>query len=395
MAAIRHCPNPNCPHYLKPVPGWWAPHGSYITIAHGRVRRVRCRACRATVSRQTFDIHYFAKRRLDLREIFVRQRGGSSLRDIGRELNVSRNAVQSASFRLGRQAMAGHTLLIKDWANSRHCAYDGLQSFVVSQDTPCHISHAVDSESNVVLAMTHTVLRRGGTMREDQKERRTQREKVWRPRSSALKEDISLLVSEIPRLMAISGDPAQRAVINTDRLPVYRTVMESDVGMRWMLDHKLIEHHCTDSRKPRTYRNPLFPVNYIDMLVRHRLKEHTRETIAFGRHAVHQMHRMWIMVYDHNVRQPHRVKRQNDGRTHATVAQFNGQTVEQVQREFLSERLDLRGAQMPVSIERVWRGELESPPVRWKSGQTQARPAPIPGYALRDLWRLAARMPDR
>ena len=34
---------------------------------------------------------------------------------------------------------------------------------------------------------------------------------------------------------------------------------------------------------PSQKDNPLFAVNYLERLLRHRLKEHTRETIAFGR----------------------------------------------------------------------------------------------------------------
>ncbi len=39
------------------------------------------------------------------------------------------------------------------------------------------------------------------------------------------------------------------------------------------------EHRMTPSTAPRTMLNPLFPVNYVDRLIRHRLRQHTREVI--------------------------------------------------------------------------------------------------------------------
>ena len=388
MATGRYCPNPDCPNYIDPRPGWFYRHGSYLTRAHGRVPRIRCKCCGTTAGDQTFDITYYAKHRADLQAIYSRQRGGSSCRDIAREMHLSRNAVANAILRLGRQAMATQTHLLSRWNNSRRCVYDGLQSYLTSQDTPCHITAAVDGESEVVLSMTHTVLRRGGTMRPAQKRRRAARERVWKPRAGALRDDISLLVREIPNLMSISGAPDQRCIIDTDRLPVYRRVMQSDVAMQRLRMHGVLRHRRTDSRKPRTADNPLFPVNYFDMLIRHRLKEHTRETIAFGRHAVHQMHRMWLMVHDHNTRQPYRVKREREGLTHGQKAGFDQGVLDRTAAAFFRERIDLRGVVMPESIEKVWRGQLESPPVRWKSGQTVARRVRVPAYALRDLDRM-------
>lgn len=387
MSRIRHCPNPECPNFHHPTGTWFVRIGSYHTAAHGTVRRVRCKSCGHTASTQTFSIHYFAKRRLPLESIFVRLRSGSSLRDIARTCHVSVSAVRSAVYRLGRQSMAAQSTLLDPYLSTAPVAFDGLQSYVTSQDFPCHITTAVDSASELVLDMTHTVLRRGGTMRPAQKQKRDAKELVWKPKSGSLTRDISLLVNEIPRFhrMPVPGKPL---VLDTDEHPVYASVIGRDTALGFWKNHHLFVHRRTPVSAPRTTVNRLFPVNYIDRLLRHRMKEHTRETIAFGRHGVDQMHRAWIMAYDHNFVQPWRVRKGGDSETHAQKVGIEGGEIAKVRRVFFRDRIDMRGIELSPGMRLVWEGKIDGPPVRWNSGQKIPRPAPIPSYALREAgWR--------
>jgi len=77
-------------------------------MAHGDVQRYKCKRCGCGASAQTESMFYFSKRRLDLQRIYSRLRGGSSMRDIGREFGCSRTAIANAVLRLGRQSMAAH-----------------------------------------------------------------------------------------------------------------------------------------------------------------------------------------------------------------------------------------------------------------------------------------------
>jgi hypothetical protein len=134
--------------------------------------------------------------------------------------------------------------------------------------------------------------------------------------------------------------------------------------------------------------NPLFPVNYVDRLLRHRLKEHTRETIAFGRHATLQMSRAWIFAWDHNSRREYRVRRPEEG-VHlgqGSVTAAGCRVIARINREFFSRRVDLARVTVPGSLCRVWLNELTTPPVRWRIGQTGTS-VRIPAYARRDLAR--------
>ena len=126
-------------------------------------------------------------------------------------------------------------------------------------------------------------------------------------------------------------------------------------------------------------------MNLIDRLLRLRMAEHARETIAIARNSSMQMHRAWIFAFDHNYCQPHRV----GSTSRATRAHRYGvcaQVIRRTKRQFLSRRFDLAGIPLPQSIERTWRASLITPPVRWRVGQSRSGPI-IPSYALRDLQR--------
>jgi hypothetical protein len=57
-----------------------------------------------------------------------------------------------------------------------------------------------------------------------------------------------------------------------------------------------IDHQTTSSKAARTHRNPLFPVNLADLLLRHSGANHKRETIAFSKRRQGAMDRMAIFV---------------------------------------------------------------------------------------------------
>jgi hypothetical protein len=323
-------------------------------------------------------MHYYAKRRLDLGEIQSRLRGGSSLRDIGREIGCSRTAVANAVVRLGRQAMACHLWLVTALDLPAEFVFDGLVSALTSRDYPSQIHTLVDRSVELVLAMTHSVGERGGRRTARQQKRIERKRTRWRPTPGALRESIGMLVNELSRFA--EGKPIS---IDTDENPLYTAVLEADLAMRWHRAVGRLTVAQTPSTSPRTTANRLFPVNLVDRLIRHRIKEHTRESIAIGRNATMQMLRMWIFAWDHNTRQPYRV---NDlsSECRAIEAGVDRKHLARLQREFLTRRRSVRGRAVPQSIRRVWLSELRTPPVRWRTGQKRFGPM-LTRYARDDL----------
>lgn len=382
MPAPLFCHNPECSNNTAPRRGWRIRYGHYRSAAHGLVQRYRCRSCGTTASSQTESLHYCAKRRLPLRAIWLSLLGGASQREVARRYRTTPMAVQYAVLRLGRQAMAAQLLLLAGLNPRRRVVFDGLRSFVTSQDYPCDLTTAVESAGEVILSITHTVSRRGGKPRAGQRPRLAQKYAVWRPKRGAMKADISRLSHEIWDYLRPEQERA--AVIDTDEQPLYRAVLAADQTAIHFRRFQRFAHVRTSSTAPRTRANRLFPVNYVDRLLRHRVKEHTRETIAFGRHATMQMHRCWIFACDHNVNREHRVRAPARG-VHAAQGVVEPATTERIRRMLFHRRIFPRDCLVPETLRRVWCAELPTPPHRWRRGQkgTSVR---VPAYAIRQLW---------
>jgi len=357
--------------------------GRYHTVAHGPVQRYRCRHCSHTLSDQTESLHYFAKRHLPLQALWLSLLAGSSLRECARRYSVSPQCVQNALLRLGRQAMSAHLLLLACLPERHTVVYDGLRSCVSSQDYPCELTTLVDEAGEMILTITHTITRRGGTKTPAQRRRCERKERVWCPRRSAMSRDISLLHRELWDYLRPPHGGGAPAVIHTDEHPLYRSLLATDAIAHHFRLLRLFEHHRTPGSAVRTVDNPLFPVNYVDRLLRHRLKEHTRESIAIGRHATMQMHRAWIFAYDHNCMREYRVKHPELG-SHAEHSGITRAMVVKMNREFFVRRIVPRGAAVPQTILAVWMGRLPTPPLRWKVGQ-RGSSIHVPAYAVRDL----------
>jgi hypothetical protein len=274
--------------------------------------------------------------------------------------------------------MGAQVNLVCGLAGSGKLSFDGLLSVLSSTDYPAQITTLADTESELILAMTHCVSERGGARTDTQRARIEAKRKLWRPSPGALKRSIGLLVNELAGFA-----PPRPVLIDTDCHPIYRAAIATEPRLRWFRSTGQLEHRQTPGSAPRTAANPLSVLNHIDRMIRHRMKEHTRESIAFGREATFQMHRMWIFAHDYNTRQPLRVAAPERG-TRALAAGIRKRVITRMNRHFFSRRISVRGLPVPRSIRQVWRAQLDSPPVRWRVGQRRFGPV-IPAYALRDL----------
>lgn len=266
------CPNPGCEHHRDPR-GWRFIRWGRYRRTCPRVRtiaRFRCSPCGRTFSAQTFRTTYWLRRPELLRRIAEGLLAGSGLRQMARFLGCSPTTGARHAARLGR-----HALLFLEQHRPRGAlreplVVDGFESFAFSQYYPLHLNLAVGAESHFPYAFTESELRRKGRMTPAQRRRRAREEtRFGRPDPRAIEKGVAALV-------ALVVPPGAAACIRSDEHPAYPRALAH------LPDRQLV-HEVTPSRAARTARNPLFPVNRQDQMLRHSGANHRRETIAFSK----------------------------------------------------------------------------------------------------------------
>jgi transposase-like protein len=266
-----HCPRTTCPYHRCPDLWRYKRAGHYTRNCEPHViQRYRCLHCRVTFSTQTFDPTYYLKRPELLEPLFHRLLGCSGCRQIAREARCAPTTVMRQAARLGRHALLYLAAHRPEGPLAEPLVVDGFESFAFSQYHPLHLNLAVGAESHYAYGFTHARLRRKGRMSERQRRRRAQLEaRQGRADPRALERGMEALVR-----LAV---PAPQALtVRSDEHPAYPRALRRLAGYA-------VRHECTPSVAARTSGNPLFPVNLLDLLLRHNSANHKRETIAFSK----------------------------------------------------------------------------------------------------------------
>ena len=280
-----HCPRSHC-RFHRCATGWrWKRFGSFTRQCEPRIiPRFRCLHCQATFSSQTFSTTYYLKRPGLLEAIAHRIVACSGYRQIAREARCSPTTVMGQVARLGRHALLLLHELRPKGKITESVAVDGFESFAYSQYHPLHLNLVVGSGSHYSYGFTHVRLRRKGTMTPGQRRRRAAIEEAH---GRAEPKAIELGVAD---LMQISAEPQELTVLS-DEHPAYPRAFRR-------LEGYTIHHECTPSVEARTPSNPLFPVNLVDLLLRHNSANHKRETIAFSKRHQGVIERAaWLLVW--------------------------------------------------------------------------------------------------
>lgn len=266
-----HCPRSDC-RFHRCAEGWrWTRHGSFTRAAvPHRIPRFRCAHCGHTFSAQTFHSTYWLKRPGLLLETASRLLACSGYRQIARAPRCSTSTIQRHVARLGRQALLWLFLHRPRGPVAEPLVIDGFESFAFSQYHPLHLNLVVGAESHYLYAFTLTELRRKGRMTARQKRRRARLEAAHgRPDPRGIEHGMHAA-------LRLAAREPQALVVRSDEHEDYPRALRR-------LVRYAVTHERTNSRQARTARNPLFPVNRNDLLLRHNSANHKRETIAFAK----------------------------------------------------------------------------------------------------------------
>ena len=279
-----HCPRSDC-RFHHCASGWrWVRFGSYSRQCLPRIiPRFRCRHCGVTFSSQTFSTTYYLKRPELPAPLFFRLLACSAYRQVAREARCSHSTVMGQAARLGRHALLFLHAHRPPPERIEPLVIDGFESFAYSQYHPLHLNLALGAESHYVYAFTDAALRRKGRMTAGQLRRRAALEaRFGRPDPRAIETGIEALVR-------LAAPHPQSLTVRSDEHPAYPRALRRLAGWR-------IHHECTPSVQARTRGNPLFPVNRLDLLLRHNSANHKRETIAFSKRHQAVIERAALLV---------------------------------------------------------------------------------------------------
>jgi transposase-like protein len=248
-----------------------------------RIQRYRCCHCRRYFSDQTFSTTYWLKRGDLQAPIFHGIVAGSAFRQLGRSLDVSPQTVATHAARLGRHCLLFHEMTRPKGPATEPMALDSFQSFEHSQYTPTLFHLLMGNESHFCHGFTDSELRRSGSMSKSQKRCRAKLEAQFGrpdPRSTE---------KEVAALLAIVLPQPQQPTLHTDEHQDYPRALQR-------LPHLKVDHRTISSRAARTQHNPLFALNLMDLLIRHSLANHHRETISFAKRRACAAERLWVLI---------------------------------------------------------------------------------------------------
>jgi len=285
VTAPPFCPNPACRYHRGSTAGWgWIRAGFYARRAVPcRIQRFQCRHCRRHFSAQTFSTTYWLRRPELLALVFHQLVSCAGFRQIARQHGVSPQTILTHAARLGRHALLYHQLHRPTGPLREPLTLDGFESFEHSQFHPTRFHVVVGKHSHYFYGFTDSELRRSGRMTRAQRHRRRELEtRRGRP-------DPRSTEHEVATLLALLAPEPQALVLHSDEHPDYPRAVRR-------LPHLRVTHCTTRSRASRTPHNPLWPINLLDLLIRHCGANHKRETIAHSKRRQSAVERLLVFL---------------------------------------------------------------------------------------------------
>lgn len=198
---------------------------------------------------------------------------------------------------MSRWGLLKHAKFCESLKVEEPIVYDGLENFSFSQYDPNNINQAMGKDSFFVYDFNFSPINRKGTMMPGQKKKKERLERIFgRYPTDGLR-------TSTKRVFERLLQKADELTLHSDEHFQYRRVVEEDLkGAR-------IRHLKTSSKITRNYRNPLFPVNYLDLQIRQESAAFRRETIAFSKHSIAMQESYFLYVLYRNYMRPKFFKR--------------------------------------------------------------------------------------
>src|SRR3954471_13595533 len=140
------CPNAACRFHRAPS-GWRYIRNGTHSRKHPPllVQRFQCLDCRRNFSMQTFRLGYWCRRQDLFEPIFSALMACAGIRQICRQLSLTRVSVACRIERLGRHCLLLNEMLRHKGVPTEPLVLDGFETFEYSQYAPMHLNLLVGS----------------------------------------------------------------------------------------------------------------------------------------------------------------------------------------------------------------------------------------------------------
>ena len=304
-----YCPNPKCLYHKKffcvDAKRVWRRKGLGCRKLSVPVIRFECRACNKDFCNRSFSINYRLKKTGHLNaRIFFGVLHNRSNRSLSRELKISECLVRTRLMRLANSALVQHASFLEDLKIIEPVAYDGLEAFAKSQYEPNNINQAIGRESLFCYVFNFAPLNRKGRISERQRKYLLKlEERQGRFNPKAVRESSATMFRE---LLKMKHPELEQLSLLTDEHFHYRRAIEHDLSES---ERAKIFHLSVSSKVTRNYKNILFPVNHLDLVIRRKVAAFSRETICFSKKHSRMMHKYVLFITYKNYMKPRFTKR--------------------------------------------------------------------------------------
>lgn len=371
-----YCPNANCiNHHPKTETRWYIKKGFQHNPPHC-YQIYQCKNCGKKFSERTFSIDFYTHQKIDYDVLKKELQSGSSMRAISRKLNCTTKVIQNRISRLARNIMGFNSDLISTQTLHENLVADGIVNFVNSQYFPVEFNLLIGSYSNLVYGLTYSHTRRRGTTTDKQKKAMPAKYKGVDFKTYSITNGFKMLMDTAGKLVKKSDK--NQVKLFTDMKKEYQIALKQNKLSNQLLEEKRLSHLTTNSKAPRTAKNPLAPANYMDREMRKDLAGFHRETVCQARNIINCIERLIVYFFYHNVDKKYKINtpKSENGVKHIDKADFRPKNFAEMKEFVYSGRRLFSDVKKQLSnFEKlVWRKKIPTP------GKSNVNY--IPGFAL-------------
>jgi hypothetical protein len=277
-----------------------------------------------------------------------------------------KHGYSSDSVRIRVDRLARNSLILLSEAFSRYkidedLVADGLESFSVNKYFPNNINILMGSKTQIIYAFNLCHFRRKGQMTELQKKKI----KTEYQHKSFKYNDLQNSMKRISDKATILAQNSVRSflTLHTDENPAYPIALKKNQSELETEMQNKVNHKTISSKEPRSKRNALFSVNYMDREIRKNIPDHRRKTVCFSRNDRNMMSRFAWHAASHNFFKPRNIcsaALQTDAR-HASVLLDCDSQVNYMKENFFDKRFLLSFSHLGQDETSIWTKSIHTP----------------------------------